>query len=553
MFTRNGTGKRTESDATTETWQRYERGVSYHERNNLYAQTDKNHRYFAGDQWRGAYLGSISPVRFNFIKPTVLYKVSTVAQNTMSLHYEPNAFSMLAGQENQGAAQLFLQAAEKICQKLNGHASRMWEKNKMDTVLWDCVLEAAIAGDAFLYFYERDGEVVCEQVDTTNVYFGNENERDLQKQPYILIAFRQTVEQVRREAKQNGVPEDLLRQIVPDSDTATQAGDSAKTEVETDEDGGKCMVVLELSRKTHKDGRRCVVSRKSTRYVEIQPERDQGHAMYPMAHMAWEPIKGCCRGYGEVRFLIDNQIEENKNLARRAVAVMQSAYPKMIYRTDAIGDPEALYKTGASIGVNDMNAQDVQNYVRYLSPASTSPDAYTLTEELREVTRNLAGASEAALGDINPENASGKAILAVRDAAAAPLSRQIAAYRQFVEDIGRVWFDMWAAYSPEGKAVLVTVTDAMGNEVQAVEIIPYEAMQRLKVHVNVDVSPSDAYSKYAVEQSLENCLANGWITFEEYVDALPADSAAPKGKLAEILQKRAMAAPPALTGTEDRL
>ena len=219
MFTRNGTGKRTESDATTETWQRYERGVSYHERNNLYAQTDKNHRYFAGDQWRGAYLGSISPVRFNFIKPTVLYKVSTVAQNTMSLHYEPNAFSMLAGQENQEGAQLFLQAAEKICQKLNGHASRMWEKNKMDTMLWDCVLEAAIAGDAFLYFYEKDGEVVCEQVDTTNVYFGNENERDLQKQPYILIVFRQTVEQVRREAKQNGVPEDLLRQIVPDSDT----------------------------------------------------------------------------------------------------------------------------------------------------------------------------------------------------------------------------------------------------------------------------------------------------------------------------------------------
>ena len=32
-----------------------------------------------------------------------------------------------------------------------------------------------------------------------------------------------------------------------------------------------------------------------------------------------------------------------------------------------------------------------------------------------------------------------------------------------------------------------------------------------------------------------------------------ADSAAPKGKLTEILQKRAMAAQPALSGTEDRL
>ena len=165
---------------------------------------------------------------------------------------------------------------------------------------------------------------------------------------------------------------------------------------------------------------------------------------------------------------------------------------------------------------------------------------------------------EAALGGsrvllMKPQTFMNLSCEAVRDAAAAPLSRQIAAYRQFVEDIGRVWFDMWAAYSPEGKAVLVTVTDAMGREMQAVEIIPYEAMQRLKVHVNVDVSPSDAYSKYAVEQSLENCLANGWITFEEYVEALPADSAAPKGKLTEILQRRAMAAPPALSGTEDRL
>ncbi len=34
------------------------------------------------------------------------------------------------------------------------------------------------------------------------------------------------------------------------------------------------------------------------------------------------------------------------------------------------------------------------------------------------------------------------------------------------------------------------MTDAMGREVQAVEIIPYEAMQRLKVHVNVMFRPA---------------------------------------------------------------
>ena len=163
------------------------------------------------------------------------------------------------------AGQLFLQTAERICQKLNGHAARMWEKNKMDTVLWDSVVEAAVSGDAILYFYEQDGEPACQQVDTTNIYFGNENERDLQKQPYILLSFRQEVDKVRETARQNGVPEELVMQITADSDTATQAGDSAKTEVDSGEENGKCMVILELSRKTHKDGRVCVVSRRCTK------------------------------------------------------------------------------------------------------------------------------------------------------------------------------------------------------------------------------------------------------------------------------------------------
>ena len=94
MFTNNGISKKSEAQgAVTETWERYERGMAYHQQNDLYAATDRNYRFFAGDQWRGAQLGSISPVRFNFIKPTVLYKVSIVAQNRMSLHYEPNAFA----------------------------------------------------------------------------------------------------------------------------------------------------------------------------------------------------------------------------------------------------------------------------------------------------------------------------------------------------------------------------------------------------------------------------------------------------------------------------
>ena len=211
----------------------------------------------------------------------------------------PTHFPCWQGRKTRRAHSYFCRR-RKICQKLNGHASRMWEKNKMDTMLWDCVLEAAIAGDAFLYFYERDGEVVCEQVDTTNVYFGNENERDLQKQPYILIAFRQTVEQVRREASKTACRRTCCAR-------SYRTGNGHPGRRQRQDRGGNRRGRRQVARgagafqKDAQDGRRCVVSAKA-RGMEIQPERDQGHAMYPMAHMAWEPIKGCCRGYGEVRF-----------------------------------------------------------------------------------------------------------------------------------------------------------------------------------------------------------------------------------------------------------
>ena len=64
------------------------------------------------------------------------------------------------------------------------------------------------------------------------------------------------------------------------------------------------------------------------------------------------------------------------------------------------------------------------------------------------------------------------------------------------------------------------------------------------------------YSNIIASQIQTHALYGGVvpeIASRQHVEALPADSAAPKGKLTEILQKRAMAAQPALSGTEDRL
>ena len=526
------------TDKTTKVWNRYEKGKEYNRSQNLYEQTDKNWRFYAGDQWRGAKLGGAAAVRFNFIKPIVLYKVASIAQNMMEISYTPNLYAMQAEGEDIMNSE-FVQNVRDICEKLNGYTKTLWELNKMNTVMWDSVLNACVSGDQILYFYKGDYEIECEQVDTTNVYFGDENDPDIESQPYIIIAFRRTVESVREEARANGIPESKIREIVSDNETEEQSGDAAKYEVNDSEEDGKCIVLLELYKKADKAGRKTVWSQKSTRNVIIQEPTNQGHTNYPIVHMTWENIKGSIRGDGEVKYLIDNQIEENKNLIRRAITIGQTAYPKMIYDKSIIANAEDITKMGVAIAIDGINVSDVMQKIGYLNPSTYNPDARNLTDEIRNVSQELAGASDAALGNIDPSKASGQAILAVRDAAQAPMSRQVAKFRQFVEDIGRVWFDMWTAYYPEGKLVVSEEVDELGNVVtETVEIIPYEMMQRMKVNVVVNVSPANPYNKQAQESTLENFLLQGQITFDEYVEALPTDATSPKYKLLQIIERR---------------
>ena len=71
----------------TPIWKLYEDGRNYHRRVGIYTDTDRNYRFFNGNQWEGAKLGDIEPVQKNFIKPIVKYKVSVIHSNLYAIVY----------------------------------------------------------------------------------------------------------------------------------------------------------------------------------------------------------------------------------------------------------------------------------------------------------------------------------------------------------------------------------------------------------------------------------------------------------------------------------
>lgn len=504
----------------TDVWNEYQKGVDYNYRQDLYNKTDKNFKFYLGNQWENAKLGGIQPITLNIIQSIVKYKVGVVKTNSYQIYFNSDTY------ENDTERKKL----QDLCDSLNRFANRTWEKNQVDKIVRNCVDDACIDSEGIVYFYEDNDNIVPEQVDKTNIYYGNENDDNIQTQPYIIISFRRTVDEVKEEAKKNGMSDEELEKIIPDEEYHEQAGKDKRV----DEISPMCLVLLKLYKK---DG--TIWAKKCTRLANVMNDSNLKIKLYPVAHYNWIRVKGSSRGQGEVEYLIPNQIEINKTATRRALAVKLGAFPKLVANTKYIKNTKALNSVGTTIELNELNADDVNKVVNYLKPAQMSTDAYNLQKELIDDTQNLAGAGDNVTGNIDPTQTSGKAILAVQQASQQPINSQVEAYKTFIEDIARIWFEMLKAYSVNGIKLTKEEKDYANDTTYDTQyILDYEELNKLELDLKIDITPKSAFDKYAMEVSLENLLSAGQITFEEYVNALPEDSTMPKSKLKEILKTR---------------
>ena len=509
----------------TPIWGLYEKGRNYHRRVGIYTDTDMNYRFYNGNQWEGAKLGDVEPVQKNFIKPIVKYKVAVIHDNLYAVHYSSQNY------ENRQ----FQKEAERYCDLLNGYIARLWEKDKMDFKGRRITKDAAINDEGIIYVnFDRENMVpVHEIIKKNDIYYGNENDDDIQAQPYILIRKRMPVLNAIDLALAEGMSGDKIDYIIGDMDNFEESGEAAKDEIDN---------MVTIVYKMYKQNGTVHYSI-ATRWVDITEDVDTGLSLYPIAHFLWEEKEGSARGEGEVRYLIPNQIEVNRTEVRRVLTVKLQAYPQKVVDVSKISNPQALNTVGGMIRTNGTPVDDVNKIVGTVPPAQMSPDVKQLQEDMIMVTRELAGAGDTATGQVNPESASGRAILAVQQASQAPMTEQKESYKNFIEDIAKIDLEYLVVYSEDGVNMEETVTDPMtGEEYIRMQNVPQTVLQQLKAVAKIDVTPRGVYDRFAMEQTMENFLMNGFFSpqrvaeFEAYVKALPDDSVAPKQDLLEGIE-----------------
>jgi hypothetical protein len=510
----------------TPIWGLYEKGRNYHRRMNVYADTDRNYRMYNGNQWDGAKLGGVEPVQKNFIKPIVKYKCAVIHDNLYAIVYSSQNYKNRE----------FRQTADQYCDMLNRFAANVWERDKLDFKGRRVTKDAAINDEGIIYVsWDQEKMVpVNEIVKKNDIYYGNENDDDIQAQPYILIRKRMPQVNAVELALAAGMSEDKVEFIIGDNDNFEESGEAAKEELDD-------MVTI-VYKMYKKDG--SVHFAIATRWVEIAKDVDTGLSLYPVAHFNWEEKEGSARGEGEVRYLIPNQIEVNKTEMRRVLTVKSQAYPKTIYDATRISNPSALETVGGTIKImGNAPVDDVHKIVGILPPAQMSPDVVELQNDMIQMTRDLAGAGDTATGQVDPESASGRAILAVQQASQAPMTEQKESYKNFIEDLARIWLEYVMVYSVDGIDMEQEVVDPMtGEETVQIVNVPQTALQQLQATVKIDITPKSVYDRFAQEQTIENLMMNGFFTAQRlgelkaYAKALDDDSVAPKQKILEIVE-----------------
>lgn len=510
----------------TDIWQLYEKGKNYNRLKNVYTDTDRNYRMYNGNQWDGLKISGIEPIQLNIIKPIVKYKVGVVNSNLYLPVYSAE------NMDNND----FKEVAKKTCELLNKLGSKVWERDNMDLKARAISKHSAINDECPIYVtYDEELDLPTHEILSKNdIYYGNENDSDIQSQPYILIKQRKPLINIIDMAKEEGVSEDKIRFIISDADCYEESGEDAKKEVDN-----MCTLITKLYKK---DG--TVHFSQATKFCDVKEDKDTGLSLYPVAHMLWEEKEGSARGEGEVRYLIPNQLEINKTIMRRLISAKSTAYPQKIADVSKIQNPSALNQVGSTIKVNGMSIDDVRKIVGTINPSQMSSDVEKVMNELISTTRELAGAGDIATGDVNPESASGRAILAVQQASQMPNAEQILSLKTTIECLARIWLDMWKTYASDGLTIEYETTDTITGETSSEPVqVPYSVLQALQANVKVDVTPKSPFDKYAQELSLENMLKAGYFSqqrlseLEVYTDLLDDDSSMPKQKLQEGIKK----------------
>ncbi|HBS60887.1 MAG TPA: hypothetical protein DEA44_16695, partial [Firmicutes bacterium] len=471
-------------------WSEYEKGMQFNESIELPETVKTNENFFVGKQWEGVNAPDLDKPVFNVLKRVVNYFIAMLVSDNIGIKMS------LFNRVETDSQKIMLDLIE-------AQLRQVMEYNRFGVLMRDVLRDAAVDGDGVLHVYFDPavktgwdgvtGMIRVEQVDNTSIFFGNPQVADVQKQPYVIIESRRMIGAVKEEMRANGRPETEIESLQTDT----------KQEWDDREYDDKVTVLTKYWRENGK-----IHYIKTARSAVIKDETATTLELYPICFMNWENVKNCYHGQGIISGLIPNQMAINKMAALAQRFIRQQAFPRIFYNEDKIKRWEE--------GVRPVAVQGDPANIVYTpnQPTTMSGQVGEYMERFTEMTRDLMGASDAALGNVNPQNTS--AIIAVQKATAIPLELVRQSYYQFVEDFVRIGVDQMREFY----GTRTVVADDGNGDPQEIEF-DFSQLAEYVLEYNVDIGQAAYWSEMSAVQTLDNLLDRGLVDPVLYLESIP--------------------------------
>ena len=517
-------------------WEDYEKGRQYNESIGLYEAVQQCEDFYIGDQWKNCKAGDLDLPVINILKRVVNFFVSNLVSDDIGIHLEK--FPDIDGDK-------------PTMDMLETQLDKIMEQTALKKLLRRFLRDAAVKGDGCVHLYfdvedtdsvvegDTPGAIKAERVPNYRVLFGNPQIAEVEAQPWVIIEYRKTLQQVREEAKEAGIAE--WESIQPDE---------GEKGINTEHEHGKVTV---LRRYWREKSTKTIWAMDICKQCILSPAHDTGYSLYPVVWMPWEEVENSYHGMSAVKALIPNQIFINKEYAMAMQHVKLLAFPKIAYNKAMLPNGYSN-RVGEAIPVNgDPNMAVAQG----IKAPDMSGQVMAMIQQTISDTRDTMGASDASLGNVKPDNTS--AIIATQKATSMPLELNRLAFNDSVENIVRICLDMMGvcygvrqvimSVEVPGEPSIDPMTGAMvpgePQEVRQPVAFDFGTVKGLGLQLNVDIGESSYWSEIMQVQTLDSLVAHGIINDPvAYLDAIPDGYIKNKAELLKSVKKSmGMAAP----------
>lgn len=556
-------------------WERYRNGRAYLASSGMERTVTRCVSFYQGDQWprpTKATAGLPRPV-VNICKMIARAKCASVLATPVNIVY-----SSYSGADMRG-----MNDFSRYILRTMG-----WNRLRRQAFMGGCV-----KGTYIYHFYWdaegispdglKEGALRCELIDPLRVIFANPSEPDEQKQRWIIIVSRETVESVRAKADPGVDPED----IVPDEGEDPYANEEQK---------GTAMVTV-LTQYSRMGGE--VVCEKATRTCVVnapfkltpdvgeamrEVKREQADAeettgedpsengtpddagsrkapligadsrmrLYPLVVGRYEAREGSIYGLGEVEGVIPNQRIINFLLAMIVFNVQQNAWGKYIVMPNALKGQVITNEPGQVL----TDYSQTGNGIKHLPENTISGQPSAVVDAILSMTRVVTGSTEVMTGETLGASMSGAAIAQLQSQAQTPIKDLRTDEWEVEERVGRVLVEFFINYyagasyvayrqPTREEALLAKETGADGQPMLRLErdgtvgeekTFRSDEYRGINIDVSVEACAGTNASAAGDIQLLSDLLAKGAIDAKTFVRMYPDDAISDKRAMMDAME-----------------